>query len=151
MSKILLILPVLLLSAGCSSDQLARLAPPGILKYEEIASEKPANPAIVEEIENRKEDRKARFPNLSEAPQGLERPEDRSVDAVEADIDALAAARDALQTEVGKERAATADDRSVLEQIEEERDALEAGIDADATAVEKDLRQQKQISEDGNE
>ncbi len=66
-------LPVAVLAAfgalaGCSQNQLTRFAPPGIIKYEDIASEKPQNPVVAERIKEHKDRDDAKFPVLSQTP-----------------------------------------------------------------------------------
>ncbi len=63
----LYLLPIIIAVAGCGS--IERFAPPGIVKYEEIAGDQPMNAAIKERAAVRKEQHGATFPNLSEAPQ----------------------------------------------------------------------------------
>lgn len=53
-------------SGGCTT--LKRLAPPGFVKYEELAGDKPKNPVIQERVKAVKVARDARFPNLSDEP-----------------------------------------------------------------------------------
>ncbi len=90
-------------SPGCSS--LKRLAPPGILKYEELAGDQPVNPEIKQRIAERRREIDRRFPDLSAQPST------RPAEAPMAERDALAAdlieARDELQAAVEADRAAS--------------------------------------------
>jgi len=90
-------------SPGCSS--LKRLAPPGILKYEELAGDQPVNPEIKQRIAERRREIDRRFPDLSAQPSR------RPAEASMAERDALAAglidARDELQAAVEADRAAS--------------------------------------------
>ena len=53
-------------AGGCTT--LKRLAPPGFVKYEDLAGDKPKNPVIQERVKAVKAARDAQFPNLSEQP-----------------------------------------------------------------------------------
>lgn len=59
-----------LAAVGCTSVELARLAPPGIIRYERIADEKEPNPEIVARIEERRVNEQARFPKIGETAAG---------------------------------------------------------------------------------
>ena len=56
--------------SGCTGFELARLAPPGIIRYERIADKKEPNPAIVDRIEQRGEGERPKFPKLGETTAG---------------------------------------------------------------------------------
>ncbi len=56
--------------SGCTGFELARLAPPGIIRYERIADKKEPNPAIVKRIEERGESERPKFPKLGETTAG---------------------------------------------------------------------------------
>ncbi len=124
-----------LLVMGCSGVQWRRLAPPGILKYEELASEKPPNPVIDEQIAERKDGEKTHFPNLSLAPSLSDLPPERSQDVLKAEMDALAAARDVLAGEVAVDRAAVDEERKTAGEIIGAGDQLARQVDEDETAV----------------
>lgn len=94
-------------ASGCSG--LKRLAPPGILKYEDIAGDQPPHPEIVKRIAERRSEIDQRFPNLSEQPS------QRPAEMPEAQREELAAslreARDELQAAVEEDRAASEGER----------------------------------------
>jgi hypothetical protein len=135
MVKDLFVFAAALLVMGCSSDQLRRLAPPGILKYEELASEKPPNPVIEEEIAQRKDDVKTRFPNLSTAPSRNDLPAERPQGELKAEMDALTSARDTLSGEVTQDRAAVDEERAAAGNIIAAGDQLAEQVSEDETAV----------------
>jgi hypothetical protein len=136
MVKDLFVFAAALLVMGCSSDQLLRLAPPGILKYEELASEKPPNPVIEEEIAQRKEDgEKTHFPNLSAAPSRSDLPAERSQGELKAEMNALATARDTLAGEVTQDRTAVDEERATAGDIIAAGDQLAEQVGEDETAV----------------
>ncbi len=135
MVKDLFVFTAALLVVGCSGVQWRRLAPPGILKYEELASKKPPNPVIEEQIAQRKDGEKTHFPNLSQAPSQSDLPAERSQGEITADIDALAAAREVLAVEVADDRAAVDEDRTTAGDIITARDQLIEQVGEDETVV----------------
>lgn len=90
------------LSAGCTT--LKRLAPPGIVKYEDLAGGKPKNPVIANRVKAVRTARDARFPDLSEQPSAAPTP--MRVEERDAHLSVLAAAGSALNTQVATDRAA---------------------------------------------
>lgn len=126
-------------TAGCAGTDLARLAPPGIIRYEKIADEKEPNPTITERIENRREESRPSYPKLGETAaggaeispipnddvanviEGLEKERDNLEMAVETDAlesavaleeaAAIAQASEELSTAIEDEKAAAARER----------------------------------------
>ena len=128
--------PILLAGAAvalsaCSASDLKRFAPPGIVKYEEIAAEAPPNPTIQSEIDRRRDEGDAAFPVLSEMPSEADRPERRA----SADIDAQTKE---LKTAGGELTDSAASDRASIEEFNLEREALERDRDELMEAVEND-------------
>ncbi len=142
MVKDLFVFAAALLVMGCSGVQWRRLAPPGILKYEELASEKPPNPVIEEEIAERKDGEKTRFPNLSAAPSRSDLPAERAQDELKAEMDALAAARDTLASKVKEDRTAVDEERATAGDIITARDVLTEQVGDDEIVV-NDARAEK--------
>ncbi|MEQ8935456.1 MAG: hypothetical protein RIE56_06665 [Amphiplicatus sp.] len=101
-----------LTAAAPACTSLKRLAPPGILKYEELAGDQPVNPEIKQRIVERRQEIDRRFPNLSEQPTK------RPAEAPAAEREALAAdlieARDQLQAAVEADRAASDSERQAV-------------------------------------
>ena len=123
---------------ACSSIDLKTLAPPGIIKYEQIADEKPANPAIVEEIENYKATEERTFPNLAEEPvagHSLGQAREMRDDMIR---DELIAARDALEGDLDEVQNYRAEDESEIDKLLSRRDALEGAVAVDAKRAKKD-------------
>lgn len=119
-----------LAAAGCSGG-LQRFAPPGIVKYEDLAKDQPPSPAIASRIEARKDEPGGGFPRLSEQPTKL--PEGIAKPERDAMMGELLAQRDALSAAVGEDRILAAAER--VEEIEIEREALGVAIaDDDAAA-----------------
>lgn len=122
-------------AAGCAELQLSRFAPPGVVKYEDIASEKEPNPAIVEAIESQKETSTRDYPRLAETPSEKDRPKKRALAQVDAEIDSLATARDDLNESVAKARleaeADLAETPPLLSQLEE----MQKQIDLDTASA----------------
>ena len=111
-------LALLFLTAGCSGNSfLARFAPPGVVKYEDIAGEKPPNPAIEETVRDYREDPRSRFPVLSRTPTAgpaPERPDGARRDALKAE---LIESRDRLAAEVSGDEAAVEADQARADAI----------------------------------
>jgi hypothetical protein len=103
------LLAAALLAAGCSGG-LERLAPPGLVKYEDLAKGEPVDPAIAARMSASERGAEQGFPNLAAqpgtAPEGIAKPER------EAMIDNLLAARDGLAQAVAADRALAADERT---------------------------------------
>ncbi|MEL7486760.1 MAG: hypothetical protein AAGJ87_06045 [Pseudomonadota bacterium] len=122
---------------GCST--LQRLAPPGFVKYEDLAKDTPPNPAIEAAVEERTVSRKTRFPRLSEEP-------NRAPTALSAASRAnetvdLLEKRDALQRELDAIRAvADADQAKRASELEAARDALDQAIKRERDRAADDAR-----------
>lgn len=94
---------------GCARLGLARFAPPGTIKYEDLAKGEPIDPAIAARIEAVKAERDPAYPDLSEQPQT--RPEGMPEIEREEAIEALQRRRDALAAAIAADRAAAAAER----------------------------------------
>ncbi len=123
-AKSYLLIAALLAAAGCSGG-LKRFAPPGILKYEDLAKDQPPNPAIVERIEAQKNAPGGGFPELAEQPTKL--PEGIAKPERDAMIGELLLKRDILNAAVESDRDLAQAERA--DDLNEMRDAL-----ADAVA-----------------
>lgn len=114
-------------AGGCADLNLARFAPPGIVKYEDIAGDQPANAQIQGRIAERKAAGESRTPNLSEQPQQV------PTGAPKAERESLAAEirakRAALTAAVEADRQASLDERAA-----EVRISGEGSISFEATA-----------------
>ncbi|MHA7872355.1 MAG: hypothetical protein ACX939_08400 [Hyphococcus sp.] len=115
--------------------QLARFAPPGFVKYEDIASQKPPNPAVEQIIAERRESPEKRFPKLAEQPSERDRPAKRPAEDVKAEIKALADARETLQSDLDAARAAAEADRIEGDLLNARRDALDAQLKIDEASA----------------
>lgn len=140
---------------GCGNFQLVRLAPPGILKYEEIASQKPPNPAIEAEIAARNGNAKARFPILAQTPAAGPAPKPASKAAARAHGAALQSARDSIDRELARHRAAEQAERGGREKLAKERASLAEQINRDEIVARREraapmprLKQTPQQQED---
>jgi hypothetical protein len=130
----------LFLAPACAG--IERFAPPGIVKYEDLAGDTPQNEAIKTRITEVSAQGEATFPNLSAAPQGAPEtmtPEEQAEFEVE-----LVAAREALNAAVVADRAAVAAAPVVLPGVVESptelsavRDALKAAVQNDDAAARK--------------
>lgn len=128
----------ILAAAGCTQLELARFAPPGIIKYEDLAGDQPANPAIQERIAERKQEGDTRFPVLSETPGESDRPELPPEAERNAQLEELSAQRDALRVAVEADREAAESEKTEAALLPEQRDALKEQTERDAEAVRRE-------------
>lgn len=138
--KAVILCLALLAAPGCSG--LARFAPPGILKYEDLAKGQPQSPVIKDRIaEAKKEDREG-FPNLSETPSiaPAAMPEAEREKAVAA----LKTERASVAEQIAADRAAVEADRAATDAQTDEgslagaRDALSDAVKKDDAAARKE-------------
>lgn len=130
----------LLALTGCESGDLARFAPPGIVKYEDLAGDQEVNPAVAERVaERRAEEGAGRFPNLSLTPGKSDRPMKKPADEVAAETDMLVDARTALAEDVASDRASAEDELG--RDLSAEGEALKARLDADSAAAARERRE----------
>jgi hypothetical protein len=122
-----------LAAAGCSGG-LKRFAPPGFVKYEDLAQGQPVAPSIAARIDASRSAEAGDFPDLSaqpsEAPAGIAAPERVALG------DELEAARVALIEAVERDRAVASAER--IESIEAHRDALDDALKTDDAAARKE-------------
>jgi hypothetical protein len=113
---------------------LKRLAPPGIVKYEDRAKGLAVNPAIEARIEERRQEGGGGFPNLSQqpskTPEGIAEPERA---AIQTDLLAL---RDQLNEAVVIDRIAAEQERDAT--LEDVRDALGQAVLKDTAAARRE-------------
>ena len=130
----------LIASAGCSNTSLSRFAPPGIVKYEDIASEKPQNPEVAARIaERRAEQGGGKFPNLSQTPGPEDQPKMPPPGAVDAEMAVLEALRETLAENVAEDRAAAAEE--LAGDLQAEREGLKERVDSDSKAAARERRE----------
>lgn len=128
--------------SACANSDLARFAPPGIIKYEEIAGDQPVNPEVAESIaEYKARPDTGRFPRLAETPDEDDRPEKRPQEEVESEMDELASARETLEEQLAEDRAEAAAEADEGLALPERRDALESTLDKDAAAAARERRE----------
>ena len=126
--------------SGCANSELARFAPPGIIKYEDLAGDKPMNPTVAARVEERKAEPDAGdFPILSETPGADQRPVKRTSADIDGEKAGLTAARDELSDEISDDRLAASDD--VPADLALERDKLKEQVDADNAAAARERRE----------
>ncbi len=129
---------IIIATAGCTELELARFAPPGIIKYEDLAGDQPMNPAIEERIETRKVDVDADYPVLARTPGEDDRPALRPASEREEQMEELVAMRDQLQSAADSDRQAAEADQPETALLPEQRDALKEKADRDAEAVKRE-------------
>lgn len=130
-------------AGGCTT--LERLAPPGFVKYEDLAGDKPKNAVIQERVKAVKDARDARYPNLSEQPSAAPTP--MPAEERKAHLDMLVVAGSTLTEQIAADRTAAAVDLSegvamagapgLLDPISAAA-ALKAAIEADKLAAAAD-------------
>lgn len=128
-------LSAVLLIQGCANSSLARFAPPGFVKYEDIAGEKPPNPVIQESVRNYQQETRGEFPVLSETPsagQPPERPPDAQRDAA---LQGLVEQRDVFAAELEADRAAADADLLEREKLSAESDSFAERLEGDLAAA----------------
>lgn len=124
----------LLAAPGCAN--LARFAPPGFVKYEDLAGDAPPNPAIEARIaEVKKEQKGDGFPNLSKAPSKT--PDAMPAAEREAAMEELRSARERVDADVAAARIAAAADRAASD-AQSAKGSLEGARDALGEAVRRD-------------
>ena len=133
--------------AGCAELQLSRFAPPGVVKYEDIASEKAPNPAIAEAIETQKETSTKDYPRLAETPSEKDRPRKRSASRIGREINDLERARDELNEEVAEARQEAEEQLAEAPPLLSQREEMQKQIDLD-TASAKAEREEAMPSPD---
>ena len=140
MTKFLSTLPFLLLLAGCGDIQWARLLPPGLIKYEEIASEKEANPVIAAEIEQRIEGQEKEYPKLARQPGVAEVPEGKDPTQMESEISELTEARDTLEAQTAEDRRAAEEERLDNTELLTDGEKLDEDLENDKDAIARERR-----------
>jgi hypothetical protein len=124
-------------AGGCAELNLARFAPPGIIKYEDIAGDQPVNEQIEARIEERKAAGESKTPNLSEQPQKI--PTGASKAERESLAAELRAKRASLTAAVEADRQASLDERAAEVHISGEGSIkFEATAETLSRAVERD-------------
>ncbi|WDI31146.1 hypothetical protein PUV54_14440 [Hyphococcus flavus] len=128
--------------SGCANSELARFAPPGLVKVDRITDPEPVNPNVAARIAERKaEPGSGEFPVLSETPSANARPKKPSEASVEADLNALASARDTLESNMAKARAEAEAEAEDTRRLPERRDSLKVEVDKDAQAAALERRE----------
>ena len=132
-AKAYLCLLAALAASGCAGA-LKRFAPPGIVKYEDLAKDQPVNPAIAARVKERSAAGGGGFPPLAkqptEVPAGIAKPERDGME------ETLLAERDALNKAVAEDRSVAAAERD--DTPEAARDALGDAIDKDNATARRD-------------
>ena len=122
---------ILGLCVGCSSEDLKRVAPPGFIRYEDLAKGEPISPALKSKMEEVAADKNVDYPVLHEQPDARPRVhDDATVKVIE---DALLARREALQAQIDKARRNADAERA--EDLEAMKAALQIEVEADKSAA----------------
>ena len=130
--QLILALALISLASGCSNLDLARFAPPGIVKYEDLAGDQPPNPEIQERISERRTDPEAKYPILSQTPGESDRPEFPPAEDRAMEAETLVSQRNALEASIDEDRASAEAAQKEAELLPLKRDALKEETDRDA-------------------
>lgn len=130
----------ILLIQGCSNSFLARFAPPGIVKYEDIAGDKPPNPVIEETIREYRADTKAKFPILSQTPTAGPAPAKPNSNVRDATMTELVESREKLAQELQNDEAAIEADRKEVDALPGKGEALAEKLDEDTIAAQSERK-----------
>lgn len=129
--------------AGCSVGGLKRLAPPGILKYQDLAKDQPIDPAIAARIEEISKRDGNGFPVLAEksfkTPEGLTAKERRDFETD------LLITRETAASAIETERTLAGDERTIS--IEDEKNAAQQAIAQDREVISEVRRAPTEPSE----
>lgn len=130
------VISVSILLTACSSSDLRRFAPPGIIRYEDLAKGEPIDPVVQSRIDESNAEKGKSFPVISEQqttiPEGLDAP-----------------SRDELTTNLEQSRATAAADIAKARedaQLERQqsiiakREQAEAAIEQGANAIARENR-----------
>jgi len=102
---------------ACSNVDLKRFAPPGIIRYENLAKDQPVNPVVDAKIDEIKSRKRKAFPVLSEkafdAPDGINAKTRESAEVE------LIEKRESLEARIADSRTAAAAER--ISPLEEEK------------------------------
>ncbi|MEM9706383.1 MAG: hypothetical protein AAF850_09950 [Pseudomonadota bacterium] len=108
------------LSASCETAK--KLAPPGFIRYENIAGDTPVNPQIAEQIAQRDENKDSKFPTLAEAPS--EKPIGDDLETRAAEIERLLTIRALIEAAAAQDQTAYAREVGNTEALDEQRRRL---------------------------
>ena len=125
-----------LMLGGCSGG-LKQLAPPGILKYEDLAKGEPVDPQIKARIDAHQADESSIYPVLAEQPDFL--PEGIAKPEREAMAENLIEQRNALNDAVAEDRIAASSERDG--DLSAERSALGEKVQKDDAAAKAERKQ----------
>ena len=134
-------LSAVLLAQGCANSSLARFAPPGIVKYEDIAGEKPPNPAIQESVRNYRQETRGEFPVLSETPSAGRPPAKPPDEQRDSRLQGLIEKRDVFAAELEADRAAAEADLVERKKLSAESDAFGERLENDLAAARAERRE----------
>lgn len=126
---------------GCTGLELARLAPPGIIRYERIADEKEPNPTIAAEVAERGETEKPKFPKLGETAAGGAKRSAIPNKRVERRITRLESERDNLSVAVETDMLENSAAAQETHEIETAAQDLSEAINAEKTAAARERRE----------
>ena len=131
------------LTVLCGCTTIKRLAPPGVIKYEDLAKDIPPSPEIQARIKDRREEQPPKFPVLSRQPSEIPDP----IDGIErsSQINELLYRREELSAASEQDRLAIEAEReAAIEELERERDALAESVAIERQKAERERRTRPQ-------
>ena len=135
----LMILSCLALTmSACTKAQLVRFAPPGILKYEELAGDVPINPEIQTRIDERDDGKEKPFPLISNTPAAVDGT--KNADQQQIMSEDLEDAKVALDQALEEDRTAALNERSNSSALTMRREDLEKSLEREAAIAERERR-----------
>ncbi len=132
---------------GCSGLELARLAPPGIIRYERIADEKEPNPTIKARVAERRTEVKPKFPKLGETAAGGARRSAIPNKGIADEISRLESERDNLDTAVETDKLESSAAMLETSEIETAAKDLSDAIDGEKKAAARERRDRDALAD----
>lgn len=110
---------------GCSSFDWARLAPPGIVKYEEIASKKPPNETIQLELNRNREETASSYPKIADMPINSDAEQRGALGKLNEESNSLIVSREELELQLNSDRAQANQERASREPLSTSPDIIQ--------------------------
>ena len=124
-----------LTAAGCSQLDLQRFAPPGLVKYEDLAGDQPPNPEIQDRIDQRRENTDPSYPILAQQP--ASRPSGKARSEIGAELAQLRQARAAVEAGVAKDRVEAEIERAARVYLPGDAQGTERSLDEAREALDQ--------------
>lgn len=129
------LIALVIATSACSNFDAKRFAPPGIIKYEDIAGDQPTGPEIQAIIDAQVSSTDDRFPLISDTPDQGDVPKAEGQTVIDGSVNELAAAGTALREAAQSDRDAAASEREEIEQLEQRAEAFREDIEREGAAA----------------